>query len=50
MRIKVQEDATELFKQISENKEYDRLEFDEHYGLKLLDRKIEWFLIYRVDT
>jgi DNA sulfur modification protein DndD len=39
MRIKVQEDATELFKQISENKEYDRLEFDEHYGLKLLDRK-----------
>jgi len=39
MRMKVQEDATKMFKQISENKEYSRLAFDEHYGLKLLDNK-----------
>ena len=39
MRIKVQDDATELFRQISDNDEYDRLEFDDHYGLKLIDKK-----------
>lgn len=37
MRIKVQEDATLMFKNISENHEYNRLEFDEKYGLKLID-------------
>lgn len=39
MRIKVQSDATELFKGISENQEYDKLEFDNFYGLKLIDKK-----------
>lgn len=39
MRIKVQDDATELFRQISDNNEYDRLEFDDYYGLKLIDKK-----------
>lgn len=38
MRLKVQEDATLMFKNISENTEYDHLEFDEQYGLKLKDR------------
>lgn len=38
MRIKVQNDATTIFKQISENSDYDKLEFDEKYGLKLIDK------------
>lgn len=37
MRKRVQEDATNMFKKISENKEYNRLEFDKYYGLKLFD-------------
>lgn len=37
MRKKVQKDATDMFKKISENSEYDCLEFDQHYGLKLFD-------------
>jgi hypothetical protein len=39
MRIRVQKDATLMFKNISENQEYDRLEFDEKYGLKLIDKE-----------
>ena len=38
MRIKVQNDASTMFKNISENKEYDKLEFDERYGLRLIDK------------
>lgn len=37
MRVKVQNDATLMFRKISENHEYDRLEFDKQYGLKLID-------------
>lgn len=37
MRTKVQHDASLMFKSISENQEYDRLVFDENYGLKLID-------------
>jgi len=37
MRKRVQKDATDMFKKISENNEYDRLEFDQYYGLKLFD-------------
>ncbi len=37
MRIKVQHDASLMFKSISENQQYDRLVFDENYGLKLID-------------
>ena len=39
MRLKVQNDATELFKEISNNQEYERLEFDDYYGLKLIDKR-----------
>lgn len=39
MRKNVQEDATLMFKKISENQEYDKLEFDEQYGLKLIDHE-----------
>jgi len=37
MRTKVQHDASLMFKSISENQQYDRLVFDENYGLKLID-------------
>lgn len=38
MRLKVQNDATDLFRRISHNDEYNELVFDEHYGLKLIDK------------
>ena len=38
MRLKVQNDATDLFRRISNNDEYNELVFDEHYGLKLIDK------------
>jgi hypothetical protein len=39
MRSKVEVDATNLFKRISENKEYKLLRFDSNYGLKLIDKE-----------
>lgn len=39
MRIKVQQDASTLFKNISENQDYERLEFDKNYGLRLIDKQ-----------
>ncbi|WP_371246633.1 hypothetical protein [Mycoplasmopsis agassizii] len=37
-RIKVQNDATEMFRKIRTDEDYDRLEIDESYGLKIIDR------------